>query len=258
MASPAHIHVLENDTSLANEVADFLAWTVEQTLRDRAQFRLVLSGGSTPRTLYRTLSTPPWSSRITWPRVRFFFGDERAVPPAHPDSNYAMAKATLFDPLRIADHQVARMRGEMNPVEAAAAYEQTLRQEFTGELGPVPVFDAVLLGLGNDGHTASLFPDSPALEERDRLVVAAPAPVGISHRITMTYPLLNAAGVIVFLVTGSKKAGIVRQILESPGTASTFPAARIRPNGGRLLWYLDEAAAAELSSRRQRLPQDEE
>lgn len=256
-ASP-HIHVLENHASLADEVADFVVWAAEQTLRHHAQFRIVLAGGSTPRSLYRTLSAPAWASRLPWSRVRFFFGDERCVPPTHADSNYAMAKETLFDPLRIPDQQIARMRGEADPGEAAEAYERAVRQEFVGEPRGVPAFDLVLLGLGDDGHTASLFPGSPALDERARLVVAASAPVGVRQRITMTYSVFNQAKAVVFLVSGAPKAAMVRRILEEGGGDPPLPAARIRPTDGRLMWYLDEAAAAELASGHQRIPQHEE
>ena len=258
MPQSAEIHVLENETALAREVGDFLAWSAEETLRRCAQFRLVLSGGSTPRTLYRTLSSSPLATRFEWPRIRFFFGDERCVPPTHTDSNFAMAKAALFDPLGVADHQISRMRGEDDPETAARAYESTIRQEFAADAPMIPSLDVVLLGLGDDGHTASLFPSSPALDERSRLVVAAPSPVGIRQRITMTLPLLNQARVVLFLVTGAKKAAMVRKVLEPCNDEIPLPSARIHPTTGRLLWYLDEAAAADLSSRQRRVPEHEE
>ncbi len=258
MSRPPEIHVLEDETSLANEVADFLAWTVEDTLRRHAQFRLVLSGGSTPRALYRTLVRPEWSQRIAWPRIRFFFGDERCVPPSHAESNYATAKASLFDPLGIPDTQVARMHGEEPHEDAAHRYESAIRQEFTVDPTTVPQFDLVLLGLGDDGHTASLFPGTAALEERTRLVVSGSSPTGVPQRVTMTYPLLNRAKVVAFLVTGAKKAAMVHRILDEGGGQPMLPAARIQPTEGRLLWYLDEAAAAALTVSRRSVPHHEE
>lgn len=258
MSRLPEIHVLEDETSLANEVADFLAWTVEETLQRHAQFRLVLSGGSTPRALYRTLARPDWSKRIAWPRIKFFFGDERCVPPTHAESNYATAKASLFDPLSIPDTQVARIHGEEPPEDAARRYESAIRQEFTTDATTVPRFDLILLGLGDDGHTASLFPGTPALEERTRLVVAGSSPAGVPQRVTMTYSLLNRAKVVIFLVTGAKKAAMVRRVLDEGGGQPTRPAARIAPTEGRLMWYLDEAAAADLTVRRRSVPHHEE
>ncbi len=258
MSRPPEIHVLENETSLANEVADFLAWTVEETLRRHAQFRLVLSGGSTPRSLYRTLVRPEWSQRIAWPRIRFFFGDERCVSPTHAESNYATAKACLFDPLGIPDTQVARIHGEEPPEDAAQRYETAIRQDFTIDPTTVPQFDLVLLGLGDDGHTASLFPGTAALEEHTRLVVAGSSPTGVPQRVTMTYPLLNRARVVLFLVAGTKKAAMVRRVLDEDIRRPTLPAARIHLTEGRLLWYLDEAAAAALTVRRRSVPHHEE
>lgn len=256
MTASPEIHVLEHEEAVASEVADLLSWAVDQTLRQHAQCRVVLSGGSTPRALYRTLGRPEWAARFLWPRMRFFFGDERCVPPDHPDSNYGAANRDLFTPLGIPSSHIVRMHGEAPPEQAARDYEAALRQEFTGDASSIPRFDIILLGLGDDGHTASLFPSSAALDERQRFVVTTQSPVGVTHRLTLTYPVLNAATLIMFLVTGAKKSPVVRSILDLEGSA--LPAARIRPTDGRLLWYLDEAAASDLRAHRQRVPQHEE
>lgn len=257
MLYPAEIRAFENAAGLAHGACALLLQCAEETRRRDAPFRLVLSGGSTPRTLYQILASSEWAPRFDWPRIRFFFGDERCVPLDHPESNYAMARKSLFEPLRIPDEHIARMHGEDNPEDAARRYEASLRQTFTVAPSQIPAFDFVLLGVGDDGHTASLFPGSPALAERDRLVVTSSSPVGVRDRITMTIPLLNQAKVVLFLVTGMKKASIVGKILESTGGGELLPSARIRPTAGRLLWYLDDAAASELRSQEQRMPHHE-
>ena len=249
MSAPHEIRILENESALAEGVADFLASTIEETLRRKPLVRLVLSGGSTPRRLYRMLARPEWAGRIDWTSVVLFFGDERCVPPTHPDSNYGMAKEALIDPLRITPHHVMRMQGEVEPEEAASHYESMIREAFAPDRTPFPRFDLIFLGLGDDGHTASLFPSSPALHEQTRLVVATSSPIGIPHRLTMTLPLLNTAETIMFLVTGSSKASVLHRVLEDRETAAHLPASQIRPATGRLIWYVDRAAASALPSR---------
>lgn len=248
MPAPHEIRVLENESVLAEGVADFLANTIEETLRRKSRVRLVLSGGSTPRRLYHTLARPEWAKRIDWTSVVLFFGDERCVRPDHPDSNYGMAKEALIDPLRIAPQHVMRMLGEAEPEEAASHYETTIREAFAPDQAAVPRFDLVFLGLGDDGHTASLFPASPALHEQTRLVVTTSSPIGITRRLTMTFPLLNAAEAVAFLVAGAAKASVLRRVVEDSESAASLPASQIRPANGRLIWYVDRAAASALPS----------
>jgi len=248
MSPPHEICILENESAWAEGAADFLASTIDKTLRRQPLVRLVLSGGSTPHRLYRTLTRPEWARRIDWSSVLLFFGDERCVPPTHPDSNYGMAKKALIDPLQIAPQQVMRMQGEVEPQVAASRYEMTIRKAFPPDQTPFPRFDLIVLGLGNDGHTASLFPASPALHEQTRLVVATSSPIGVVHRLTMTLPLLNTAETIMFLVTGSSKASILRQALENHESAAPLPASQIHPLSGRLIWYVDRAASSALPS----------
>lgn len=247
-ATPHEIRILENESAWAEGVANFLASTIGAILRRKPLVRLVLSGGSTPRRLYHTLAHPEWARRIDWTSVVLFFGDERCVPPDHPESNYRMAKEVLIDPLQIVPQQVMRMRGEAEPEEAALEYETTIREAFATGQPPFPRFDLIFLGLGDDGHTASLFPSGPALREQTRLVAATSSPIGIPHRLTMTLPLLNAAETVVFLVTGSSKASVLRRVLADRETAAPLPASQIRPANGRLVWYVDRAAASALPS----------
>jgi 6-phosphogluconolactonase len=208
---------------------------------ERGRFTLALAGGSTPRRLYELLA----ESDLDWSRVELFFGDERCVPPDHADSNYRMAREALFDPARVPAQRVHRMRGELEPAAAAAAYEDELRAVLTPARGAVPAIDLVLLGLGDDGHTASLFPGTAALDERERWVVANRVPELDAWRLTMTYPLLNAASVVVFLVAGAAKRAAVERVLtpDVDEGSEAPPAAHVRPASGRLIWLLDAAAA---------------
>jgi len=227
-ASPAELA-----EAAARTVADELAAALERS----GSAALALSGGSTPRTLYRLLALPEHRASIAWDRVDVFFGDERCVPPIDVDSNYRMAHETLLGPLQLDSERVHRIRGELGAEQAAAEYEELLR----ARLGPAPRLDLVLLGMGGDGHTASLFPGAPALDERRRLAVAARAPVEPRERVTLTFPALNAARRVLFLVAGVDKAPAVARV--AAGDASA-PAARVRPAEGSCTWMLDRAAAA--------------
>jgi 6-phosphogluconolactonase len=204
---------------------------------------VVLSGGSTPRALYARLTRPPFRESIRWDRVLFFFGDERCVPPDHDRSNYRMARETLFDPLKIPAARVLRMKGEANPARAARDYENAIRRRFADRPAR---FDFVLLGLGEDGHTASLFPSTAALTERRRLAAANEVPKFSEWRLTLTFRALNAARRVVFLVSGPEKAPAVAKILKKRRGYADLPASGVAPSRGTLLWLLDEAAASKL------------
>lgn len=221
---------------LSRMAAGHLVTAVQRT---KGPFSVVLSGGSTPRRLHELLAAEPYRSLMPWDRLNVFFGDERCVPPEHKDSNFAMAKSTLLARAPIPAEQVFRMRGEDVPPEAALAYEADLKAFFRGR---PPAFDWVFLGLGDDGHTASLFPGSPALEEKSRPVVSNRVEKLNADRLTLTYPVLNAAKVVCFLVSGEAKAPVLKRILEEGG-ASGFPAAGVRPATGDLRWYVDQPAA---------------
>jgi 6-phosphogluconolactonase len=239
------VRVLPGVESLAEEAAREFELAASEALRDRVLFRVALSGGSTPRALHEHLTGKPYRTRIAWDRIRFFFGDERCVPPDHERSNFRMARETLFEPLRIPPDHVFRMHGESDPPAAAAEYSRTLACEFARSRSG-PRFDLVFLGLGPDGHTASLFPGTHALAERARLVVANFVPKFHEWRLTSTYRLLNAARRVVFLAAGEEKREPVNRIVKREPGYRKLPAAGVRPREGALLWLLDEEAGRDL------------
>lgn len=212
-------------------------------------FKVALAGGSTPRRTYELLADPSLSGQIDWETTHIFFGDERAVPPDHPESNYRTAFETLLSRLRIPEAQVHRMEGERSDLDTAASdYATTLSEAFdlTGDSSR-PRFDLVMLGMGDDGHTASLFPGTRALEETRAWVVANDVPQKATRRLTLTAPVLNAARCVMFAVVGEDKAAPLHAVLEGPRDPRTFPSQLIAPVDGDLLWLVDRAAAASLS-----------
>jgi 6-phosphogluconolactonase len=236
--------IVPDAAALAEAAADAFVEAATSAVAARGRFTVALAGGSTPRTAYELLATPPRSARVPWARTHVFFGDERGVEPGHPDSNYGMAHAALLAKVPIPAAQVHRIRGEAgDPEEAARDYARTLAEVFGTRRGELPRFDLVLLGVGVDGHTASLFPGSPAVKEVFRPVAAVhAAAAAIPQRFTLTLPVLNAAARLVVLVAGAEKAKVVRAALGDRGAA--LPAAMIAPAEGRLTWILDRAAAA--------------
>ena len=255
----AELRILENGEELAREAADFVVWTGEQAIANAGVFRLALSGGSTPKALYALRAGPGLAQRLDWRRVAVFFGDERCVSPDHADSNFRMANETLIKPLKIPQDRIFRMQGEDEPDHAARRYEDSLRKEFGAPAPAWPRFDLVLLGLGDDGHTASLFPGTPALSEQKRLVVPNQAPQGTKQRLTFTASLINQAHAVVFLVSGKSKAPALKAVLEDrTADSKKFPVKLIQPEKGRLIWFLDHAAAAELTMEQQRVVSHEE
>jgi 6-phosphogluconolactonase/glucosamine-6-phosphate isomerase/deaminase len=333
------IEIVPDTAALANRGADLFVSAAQSAAAARGVFAAALSGGSTPRGLYETLARRYAGLRMPWPRVQLYWGDERCVPPDHPDSNYGMARAALIARVALPPENVHRMRGESEPAAAARAYEAVLRSPplgpgiaaafgatgasrdgtpgpsstapagpprrtavvaprsspraastlpgagaaadtrpaagspapvaaaadpgsgIPGSTGPgatgpglaapaatsrPPVFDMVLLGLGGDGHTASLFPHTPAIDDVDRLCVPNTAPDG-SPRLTLTFPVINAARRVVFIVSGAGKAGMVAEVVEGLRVPAAIPAQRVDPRLGELVWLLDEEAASELS-----------
>jgi len=233
--------IVPDPEALAREAAQRFSDLDREAVESRGRFSVVLSGGSTPGALYRLLAEEPHCSQIIWAQVHLFWADERCVPPHDPGSNYRLAYEALIAPTRIPAENVHRVRGELAPRAAARAYDRELRRFFCG---PRPRFDLVLLGLGSDGHTASLFPGSGALEETEQLAVATTAFYDNrpSERVTLTLPALNAARQVLFLVSGLEKAEIVQAVLAD--VEARLPARRIRPVAGQLTWLLDAAAAA--------------
>ena len=210
----------------------------------RGRFTLALAGGSTPRAAYDRLATH--HRRLDWHHTHVFWGDERCVPPDDPRSNYRMAKEALLDRVPIPKAQIHRIRGEAEPAQAAAEYQR----ELGGVGAEAPALDLVLLGLGEDGHTASLFPGQPAVRETTHWALAVPDPEGKLWRVTLTPPVLNAARHVTFLVSGASKAARLRQVIEGPFTPALLPAQAVRPAHGQLTWMVDAAAAGELRTDR--------
>lgn len=209
----------------------------------RGVFAVTLSGGSTPRQTYEKLASDEFRSRVDWRRAHFFWGDERAVPPDHPQSNYRMAYEALLSRVPVPQSNIHRIPAEKTPEVAASEYEQTLR-DFWGNT--LPRFDLVLLGLGTNGHTASLFPYTSVLRERTRWCAAVWVPELDASRITLTAPVLNHAANVSFVVAGRDKAAILREVLRGAFDPERLPAQYIRPDEGKLLWLVDEAAASGL------------
>jgi 6-phosphogluconolactonase len=249
MAVTAEINVARHGEAWAQKAADFIMTISEQAIESSGQCVIALSGGSTPRTLFQTIRSPEWNTRFNWSRIVFLFGDERCVAPEDPDSNFGMAQRELFQPLNVPHDRIYRMKGEYpDPTVAAEEYEKTLRDVTTCPAPAVPRLDLVLLGLGDDGHTASLFPGTAAMQEQYKLVTVGQAPTGITRRLTLTLGVLNRAAVVLFIVTGLGKAEMVRRVIESESeTDRALPAARVSPESGRLVWILDQAAAQHLT-----------
>jgi 6-phosphogluconolactonase len=248
MASKTDVRVFPTPEDAAQEAAAFVAQTANERTREGHRFTIALSGGTTPRRMYQALASSSPRDTVDWGLWHVFWGDERCVPPDHQDSNYRMAKAVLLDHVPVPATQVHRMRGETIPPKAAAdEYERELRSVFGDEA--LPAFDLILLGMGADGHIASLMPGAWALEERERLVVANWSPRLGTHRITLTLPVINAAKSVLVLVTGQSKATALRRVLEPQGGEdSPLPAALLRPEQGSLHWFVDRAAASLLAT----------
>ena len=210
---------------------------------------VALAGGSTPRGLYQLLTQPPYESQIAWKRIRIFFGDERQVPPKHQESNFRMAQEAILSQVPIPPDQVFRIEGERSPEEAAIRYEGLLREQFGASIGHVPRFDLILLGMGGDGHTASLFPGTSAVRESQKLVAAPWVEKLQTHRVTLTPPVLNAAKHVMFLVSGQDKAKALQSVLEGKDNPAQYPAQIVQPTEGQVLWLVDADAASHLSER---------
>jgi 6-phosphogluconolactonase len=217
-------------------------------IQSNGRFTVALAGGSTPKGLYSLLAT---NTAVAWDKVYFFFGDERHVPPDDPESNYRMAREAMLSKLPLPAGNVFRVPAEdPDAGHAAESYEQTLRQFFQTPAGKFPRFDLILLGMGPDGHTASLFPGGKALQETSRRVVADWVEKFKTHRITFTLPVLNNAAVVMFLVSGEDKAQALKEVLEGSQPAEMFPSKLVRPTNGKLIWLIDQSAASALSAPR--------
>ena len=238
------LRIAENTRTLTRIAATEFAERAASAVQDNGRFSVALSGGSTPEGLYSQLAEETrLRQRIPWEHSHFFWGDERPVPPDHPDSNFRMAHAALLSRVPVPAANVYRMKGELPPRQAAADYARTLVDFFALRRDALPRFDLVLLGLGAEGHTASLFPGTQALHEQRKLVVANwVGKLGV-ERITLTAPVLNNAACVIFLVSRAEKATALKAVLEGPYEPEQLPAQLIRPHNGHLEWIVDEAAA---------------
>jgi 6-phosphogluconolactonase len=250
MAAETRIVIRPNLKEVSREAAARFQRLASESVAAAGRFSVALSGGSTPHALYELLAEAPFRETIDWSRVHLFWGDERFVPADHPDSNFRMAREAFIGRVPIPAENVHPIPTEGGDPEACAAqYEETLRRFFAPLEGEVPSFDLILLGLGADGHTASLFPGSPALGEDHRLVLAAYVQKLDAWRLTLTPPILRGARHVIFLVCGPDKAATLQEVLEGPYDPHRLPAQLVRPEEGDLTWLLDQAAASLLQRR---------
>ncbi len=241
-------YVEPDAAALARRAAQYFVEMVGEAVADRGRARVAISGGSTPRAAFQLLADPaePWRWRMPWESLELYWVDERAVPPDHADSNYRMTREALLDHVPLRREQIHRMEGELDPEVAADRYESELRNSFRLEAAESPRFDLVALGMGGDGHTASLFPHTPAIHEMARLVTANHVPQKDAWRITLTWPVIDHAYSVFFLIAGADKALILKDVLEGPHDPERLPSQLIWPASGILTLILDKAAAAYL------------
>ncbi len=257
MSTVPELEVLPDADLLADAAAHRFVLAANAAFRSRGEFIVALAGGHTPRRVYARLATEPFASGLDWSRVHIVWGDERCVPPDHAASNYRMARETLLDHVSVPEANIHRIRGEDDPAEAAAAYERVLRTVLRTPNGPprtAPAsrLDLVLLGLGNDGHIASLFPGAATLQPNAQWVAADYVQAASMWRVTLTALVINAAAEIAFVISGAEKAAIVGKVLAGPSQPLQLPAQLIVPTDGRVLWLLDAPAATDLRPRRSR------
>ncbi len=239
------LRVYPDPAAVAHALAELFIERAKDAIAQRGSFAVALSGGTTPKAAYALLGSPPLSNAIDWSRVRIFFGDERCVPPDDAQSNYKMARDTFLQSASVPPTNVFRMQGEVDPVAAARAY----RDELVATLGEHPRLDLAMLGMGNDGHTASLFPGTDPLTDNDEFVRAVFAPSQAQWRITLTPKVLNASRTVAFAVEGQAKAKTLSLVREGPRDPRQFPAQSIAPASGVLIWLVDRAAAGGLDNR---------
>jgi 6-phosphogluconolactonase len=236
--------IYPDQVGLVHGAAEFLTRQALAAVAARGRFTLALAGGGTPRPVYELLATPDFAGRMPWRKVHVCFGDERCVPPTDRASNYRMAREALLDHVPVPAANVHRIAGEDDPARAATAYEQELRRVFPTVA--FPDLDVVCLGLGENGHTASLFPGTASLRELERWVVAQYVESMGAWRVTVTAPLINAARQVIFLVSGAGKAAVLAEVLHGPYQPDVLPAQLVRPPAGRIHWLVDAAAGAGL------------
>lgn len=240
------INVFNNEDEVLNGLANYFVETAASSIANHGQFSVALSGGNSPKKLYELLASPSFKNRIEWNKVHFFFGDERFVPQTDPQSNYLMAKKALLEPLDLSYKQIFPVDTSVSPEDAAKKYTIDINHYFAG----VDVcFDLVLLGLGDNSHTASLFPHTPVLNDKTASVKEVFLDDQQVYRITMTAPLINQAHHIAYLVYGKGKAEAVHHVIEDENDVENYPAQLIKPQNGDLQWFLDTDAASLLKSK---------
>jgi 6-phosphogluconolactonase len=247
--APREVVVLPDLDAVSTEAARRFVAMAQAAVAEHGRCTVALAGGSTPERLYRLLASDAYRDAIPWASLYIFFGDERCVPPDDKESNYRMARESLLNHVPVMPDQVFRMEGERDPQSAAMTYALRIADTFSLNAGAVPHFDCILLGIGPDGHTASLFPHTDALKELDTLVTANFVPKFDAWRLTLTYPVLDAAAHVLFLVGGAEKAAAVAQVIEGPFNPDEYPSQGVRVANGTLTFLLDAAAASGLRER---------
>jgi len=244
------IRVLADSAAIAKRAAQEFVQAAAEAVRIKGSFNVALAGGSTPKAFYSLLvNDPALRSQVPWEKIHLFFGDERHVAPDHPDSNYRMASETMISKSPLQPEQVTRIKGEYPDTDQAALeYEKALREYFKLKAGEYPRFDLVLAGMGNEGHTLSLFPGTKALHADRRIAVRNWIGKLYTERITLTAPAASNAALIIFMVTGADKAPALKAVLEGPFEPEQLPAQLLQPQNGKLLWLVDAAAASMLTS----------
>jgi 6-phosphogluconolactonase len=248
MAGGAQIRIYRDPGELALKAAQLFARLADQYVVSTGRFAVALSGGSTPKAMFSLLAGSPFKETVPWRSIYFFWGDERCVPPDHPDSNYRMAREALLEKVPVPEENIFRIPAERDPQLAAMEYSMMLRRFFasapaTAPLLNLPRLDLILLGMGADGHTASLFPNTSALKAREQIAVANYVEKLGAYRITLTADTINNARNVVFLVAGRDKAEALREVVRGERRPELYPSQLIRPGNGTLLWLVDEAAA---------------
>jgi len=244
------IVITKNLEELNRDAAKLIVDASREAITQSGRFILALSGGSTPKKLYELLATPEWNTQVDWTRIHFFWGDERMVLPDHADSNYRMTNEALLSKVAVPPANIHRVKTELNdPAKVAADYEAEIYRVLGGEKNNLPKFDLILLGMGDNAHTASLFPHTDALKPSEHIVLAPYVAEVNSYRITFTAPLINNAHKIAFLLAGAKKAPVVEEVLHGARDPERLPSQLIHPAHGTLYWMMDEPAAAQLSKK---------
>lgn len=240
--------IFSTPSAVAQAAAKLFADSINAAVQSRGRARIAISGGTTPKAMFALLADPaqPFLKQVPWDKLDLYWVDERCVPPTDADSNYRMTNEALLSKVPLASERIHRMEGELDPAVAAARYESNIRNTFRLEGAETPTFDLILLGMGDDGHTASLFPHTEAINDLTDIVTANHVPQKDTWRITLTWPVINQGREVAFLIEGAAKAQVLHDVLLGPYQPDTFPSQIIRPSSGRLTLLLDSAAASKL------------